>query len=414
MRLLLSVLLLLSPLLAQESAPPAPSAPDDQEWIQKEVGLEQMFRNPPDRFASLLFNRIDKVKVNGVEKVRYSLSSAGLEAGKPYLFMAWELGADAPHLLLPAVQVDDKGVLHCNPDNKECPGGPGSEINVALSDRPGQPSRFVIADQDEKPIAIGEVIPNPSTVTDHDCTLETVLLRPDATMALVIGHGFHPEEDIKVISTSFDQHVTNAGEANDQGAYQTVLLPIAKDHDSGDTMVTMNSSQCELSTQFAWGATKSIAAEPAVAQESPTQAPTATSPATASETVVAPIRTATDQIQRAIADQAAAAEAEKHKPQLHAGPEPADVGPPADAQPTPEAPAAPSATTPQPDEKPNQTEPAPDATAKPETPPATENPPSEAQPEAKPAPADEPAPNPDATPAPPPAKPDAPEQTPHT
>ena len=273
MRFFLPLLLLLSPLLAQEAA-----TSDDQEWLQKEVGLEQMFRTPPDKFLPLAFHRIDTLKLNGAERVRYSIRAAGLRPDKHYVFMAWELGSEAPKVMLPSVQVDAKGVLRCDSEATDCPGGAGAQVNVAVSNNPGQPSRFVVADEEEQPLAIGEIIPEPSTVTDHACSLETVLLRPDGTIALLTGHGFDPGEDIKVIHTSFDEHVANSGKASNKGDYQTVLLPFAKGHDAGETMVTMNSSGCELSTHFHWGAKKEEAETPPAAE--PTVPPSQASPST--------------------------------------------------------------------------------------------------------------------------------------
>jgi len=253
MRCALVLLMLFAPLLAQEPAQEtAPPAPDEQEWLHKEVGLEQMFRHPPEPFMSLQFTHVDTVKVNGADKVRYSISAAGLKAGVHYSFMAWKLGDTAPQLMLSAVQVDKRGVLRCDPEAKDCPGQPGSEVNVAVSDNPGQPSRFVIAGEDEQPVALGEIIPSPKVVADHDCSLETVLLRPDATIVLVVGTGFVAGEPIKVISTSFDDHLATGGNANANGEYQSVILPFAKDHDRGETTVTMNSARCELSTEFHW------------------------------------------------------------------------------------------------------------------------------------------------------------------
>jgi hypothetical protein len=267
MRFFLLIALLAAPLLAQDAAPG-----DDQAWLQKEAGLEKMFRNPPEKFRPLSFHHIDTVTKDGVQKVRYSISAAGLDPGTPYVLMAWALGAETPQVLLPAVQVDKKGVLRCGPEANDCPGGADAIINVAVSDTPGQPSRFLLADEDEEPLAIGEVIPTPSIVKDHGCGLESILLRSDATIVLVVGQGFDPGEDIKVISTSFDEHIANSGKANATGEYQTVVLPIAKDHADGETMVTMNSSSCELSTHFHWGTKPEEASPPAPATEPPDKA----------------------------------------------------------------------------------------------------------------------------------------------
>src|SRR3569833_239448 len=121
------VLLLIPFLAAQE-----PSAASDQDWVQKEVGLEQMFRTPPGQFLSLKARPVDTIKVNGQEKARYALSAPGLASGKTYVLMGWELGASAPHILLPAVQADRGGVLRCGTKAKDCPGGPNAEINVAV------------------------------------------------------------------------------------------------------------------------------------------------------------------------------------------------------------------------------------------------------------------------------------------
>ena len=268
MRLLLTVLFTVCAALGQEPGPQSP-APDDHAWIQKEVGLEQMFRNPPAQFKALTFHRVDRIKVNGEEKVRYSISAAGLDPAVDYILMAWELGAAAPNAMLRGVRIGKDGVLHCGPKTANCPGKGGSDVNVAVGDNSGQPSHFVVASEDEQPLALGEVIPSPNSVTDHGCTLDTVLLRTDATVTLVIGSGFMPGEAIQGVISSGDEHVNIDGKANESGEYHTAVLPLSKESKSGDTVVSMHSSRCELTTEFHWGAS----ATPPPAPDAPPQSP---------------------------------------------------------------------------------------------------------------------------------------------
>ncbi len=225
---------------------------EQQEFLKRQVNLELTFRNPPEKFSKLSFNRGDTIVDNGQNKIRYSINAPKLDPAKKYTLMPWPLGAKNPQIGLPAVEVDANGLLHCAKDHADCPGGPGAAVAVAVPDVPGMPSRFVIT-EDKTPVAMGEVIPTPIKGSDQACTIDVTILGASAALTIISAQGFVPNEPLKFTSTTYDQKVENNYTADAKGEFQTVDLPGVAGHDEGTATVTVQGAKCKPSAQFHWG-----------------------------------------------------------------------------------------------------------------------------------------------------------------
>jgi hypothetical protein len=126
----------------------------------------------------------------------------------------------------------------------------------------GQPRRFVLTGSDNKPLAIGEVVPFPARGTDQGCSIEAVLMMPNGAATLVIGRGFAAGETVKFESHSYDESVQSSHVANSDGQVVTAVLPFVKGHDEGHTAIALTGSKCHPSANFNWGVYRE---EPAVA-----------------------------------------------------------------------------------------------------------------------------------------------------
>jgi hypothetical protein len=253
MRFTLSILALCAvPLLAQQ---PSPNPDQPEQELNREAGLEMVFRNPLPPLAKLTFKMMETTEVKGRKLIRYSVATSRLTKPGPYTLMLWDIQTNAPVIAFQDVKLDANGTLRCTQKSKACPGGgPNGELVLGFTGMAGQARRLVLAGADKKPLAMGEVVPFPASGTDQSCTIEAVLMRPDGSSVYVIGSGFEPDEAVKFESSSFDQSSNSDKTANGVGVITTMLSPFVKGHDEGKTVITMTGSKCHPTTAFNWGA----------------------------------------------------------------------------------------------------------------------------------------------------------------
>jgi hypothetical protein len=266
MRFTLSILALCAvPLLAQQ---PAPNPDQLDQELNREAGLEMVFRNPLPPLAKLTFKAMETTEVKGRKLIRYSVATSRLTKPGPYILMLWDIQTNTPVMAFQDVKLDPNGTLRCAQKTKDCPGGgPNGQLVLGFTGMAGQARRLVLAGADKKPLAMGEVVPFPAAGTDQACTIEAVLMRPDASAVYVIGRGFEPGEAVKLESSSFDQSSNSDKTANGVGVITTMLSPFVKGHDEGKTVITMASSKCRPTTAFNWGAYHEEQADPTPEKE---------------------------------------------------------------------------------------------------------------------------------------------------
>jgi hypothetical protein len=266
MRLTLSILALCAaPLLAQQPT----SNPDQSEQeLNREADLEMVFRNPLPPLAKLTFKAVETTEVKGRKLVRYSIAVSRLTKPGPYILMLWDIQTNAPVMAFQDVKLDASGTLRCAQKTKDCPGGgPNGELVLGFTGMTGQPRRLVLAGADKKPLAMGEVVPFPASGTDQSCTIEAVLMRPDASAVYVIGRGFESGETVKFESSSYDGSSNTDKTATGVGVVTTMLSPFVKGHNDGKTVITMTGSKCRPTTAFNWGVYHEEQADPAPAKD---------------------------------------------------------------------------------------------------------------------------------------------------
>jgi len=246
MRVLPAVLLLISGLLGQEPKP-------DMQKLNGEAMVELTFRNPAPPMARLVLKEAETGTRDGLKTISYSASVSGLSQKRLYTLMSWEIGTDAPTIAIEGVRLDESGTLRCGAA-KDCPSGQaGDVLLLRVSGMIGQPRRFVLTGTDKKPVALGEAVPFPAVGKDHECTVEAVILRPNASVTLLIGQGFVPGEEVKRISSSRGETAEGRSKADDNGRVLALDLPFVKGYEGGQTSYNYQGSKCRPSTTFNWG-----------------------------------------------------------------------------------------------------------------------------------------------------------------
>jgi hypothetical protein len=247
MRVLPIVLLLISGLSGQE-----PKA--DMQKLNGEATLELTFRSPNPKMATLVLKEVETGTRAGLKTISYSASVTGLSQKRPYLLMSWDIGTEAPVLTIEGVRLDESGTLRCGA-TKDCPSGQaGDVLLIRVTGMIGQPRRFVLTASDKKPVALGEAVPFPGLGKDNECTVEAVILRPNASAVLLIGQGFVPGEEVKRLSTSNGETIGGSSKADARGRVLALDLPFVKGYDHGKTSYTFEGSRCRPTTAFNWGA----------------------------------------------------------------------------------------------------------------------------------------------------------------
>ena len=84
--------------------------------------------------------------------------------------------------------------------------------------------------------------------------MEAVILRPNASVTLLIGQGFVPGEEVKRISSSRGETTGGISKADADGRVVSIDLPFVKGYENGETSITYQGSKCSPSTTFSWGA----------------------------------------------------------------------------------------------------------------------------------------------------------------
>jgi hypothetical protein len=271
MRFVLPTLFLLTvPLFGQQ---PAVNTDQLDQELNREAGLEMVFRNPLPPLAKLTFKEVETTEAKGRKLVRYSIGASGLAKPGPYILMLWDIETNAPVIAFQGLKVDTNGTLRCVEKSKDCPGGgPNNQLVLGFTGMVGQPRRIVLAGTDKKPLAMGEVVPFPASGSDQDCTIEAVLMRPNGSAVYVIGRGFQPGETVKLESSSYGESSNDDKTANGIGVVTTMLLPFIKGHDEGKSTITMTGSKCHPTTTINWGAYHEEPADPVQAKD-PAQNP---------------------------------------------------------------------------------------------------------------------------------------------
>jgi len=225
----------------------------DNAKLNGEATVELTFQNPKPPMATLVLKEVERGTRAGLKTVSYSASVAGLSQKKPYSLMSWDVGTDAPVIAIQGVRIDESGTLRCG-STKDCPTAQeGDVLQLRVTGMIGQPRRFVLTGSDKKPVALGEAVPFPAVGRDNECTIEAVILRPNASAVLLIGQGFVPGEEVKRLSTSSGETVGGTSKADTNGRVLSLDLPFVKGYDHGQTSYNYQGSKCHPTTTFKWG-----------------------------------------------------------------------------------------------------------------------------------------------------------------
>ncbi|MDP9053602.1 MAG: hypothetical protein M3N93_04780 [Acidobacteriota bacterium] len=106
---------------------------------------------------------------------------------------------------------------------------------------------------DKSAQAFASVVPFPIHNSDAGCSLEALLVTPNAEAVLVSLTGFKPGVSLDLESTSESEAGRSSGKADEKGNYEWIILPFRKGLTKGRTQVTVHADGCSPTLSFAWG-----------------------------------------------------------------------------------------------------------------------------------------------------------------
>lgn len=204
--------------------------------------------------ATLALKETSRTMANGHTVVRYRMLTSGLPADKVYSLIMWQLGGQ-PQTNLAGVTIDETGTAVCAGRPGTCGDAskPNDPIDVAMLGGLGEPKRVGLVATDKGAQAFASVVPFPNRATDAGCVLEMTLVTPKAEAVMLSASGFKPGARLDLEMTSEGEKQQPAAKADENGAYEGVVLPFKKGLTKGRTQVSVHSDSCNPALSFAWG-----------------------------------------------------------------------------------------------------------------------------------------------------------------
>ncbi|SRR5260370_5216057 len=173
-----------------------------------------------------------------------------------YEFFATNLPHDRQYIL-GTLRINQE--LQMDPDPKildpsgKVMDGPDDPLDLFVMAAKGEPYRFQLTSKDGKYKTFVSVVPFPIAGSDQGCSVEAILLLPDAEAVLLQGKGFSPESTIHINIDSGDEKHSGNQNADKEGKWSSLLLPYRNGAQKGETKVTTSSPTCHPELNITWG-----------------------------------------------------------------------------------------------------------------------------------------------------------------
>jgi hypothetical protein len=182
------------------------------------------------------------------------LYADGLPKDKTYTIVQWPVTQARPSDLMSGVTFDSAGLAVCAGTPGTCVGnGPNDPIDLLSRPVPGEPVRFAAISDDHKIKAFAKIVPVPIKGEDRGCTIEAVLLTPDASLLWIEATGFTPNGTLKINGNSEGEHHDGTVKADANGGYIFSVEPFKKGLNQGTIQLTLQESKCSPSIKVPWG-----------------------------------------------------------------------------------------------------------------------------------------------------------------
>lgn len=240
-----SCLMICAASYSQQSADLLPRAKEEATRlgnIQRHWGAEM---NSPGVEISL--KETGRREVGGRTAVMYRIFATGFSEDGIYTLTTTGLNLNVS-TALEGITLDKSGQAVCAGRPGTCSSDvPNDPVDLAIFAARGEPKRFGFVSQDGRTKAFISVIPFPIAGTDRGCSVEAILLTPNAEAMLIHGSGFGP--DSAVHSMAISENGKQEGDLKSDATgnvYEIQLLP----YSAGTSKVTLTSKSCSPSLSY--------------------------------------------------------------------------------------------------------------------------------------------------------------------
>lgn len=192
-------------------------------------------------------------ETNGHTAVIYRIFATGFPQDGIYSLTTVDLNLNVS-TAMEGITLDKSGQAICAGRPGTCSGnGPNDPIDLTIFAARGEPKRFGFVSPDGRRKAFISIVPFPIIGLDHGCSVEAVLLTPNAEAMLIHGSGFEPDSAIHSIATSGNEKQEGDLKSDATGDVYEIQLPYIKGEAKGSSKVTLRSKTCNPSLTYEWG-----------------------------------------------------------------------------------------------------------------------------------------------------------------
>lgn len=205
--------------------------------------------NPPGTTFTLhVVNRSDQA-------IALGMATSGLPRDQTYTLMSWPISQPQAVVAGEGVSLNEAGIPVCTNAPGACKSEkPNEPINLAIPRTlPGEPVRLGLISHDGKIKMFARLIPEPLANTDRGCTLNAIVLEPNAEILWFEASGFAANAPITIDSVSGKEARNQSQTADANGNYTMVDLPFVGKKKKGTVTLTIRSTGCAPTVTVPWG-----------------------------------------------------------------------------------------------------------------------------------------------------------------
>jgi hypothetical protein len=250
----LALLTAIPPVHAQQSK--ASVAQPAADYLQKVSKMQMAWGAAMSTPGSTLeLRETGRERVEDRTVVAYRIYGHGLPVDQTYSLVRWPLNG-LPEAVLSGVTLTQDGMAVCSGAGPQFCGDsatPNDPIDLKTFGGKGEPFRIALEAEDHKHLAAASVAPFPVKAENKDCSLESILIMPNAEAILLQGSGFGPNASVEFISDSSGEKRSQKETADGTGHLKFIVLPYKEGLDDGVVTIQPTNAACQPSVTVPWG-----------------------------------------------------------------------------------------------------------------------------------------------------------------
>jgi hypothetical protein len=240
----------------QAGAPMAQSSAEQANYLQKASKMQLAWGAPmstPGSGIELRETARERTKDQTI--VTYRIYAHGLPTGQVYSLVRWPLNG-MPEIVMSGVTLGPDGMAICSGAGPQFCGDsatPNDPINLKTFGGRGEPFRVALQAADHKSLAAVSIAPFPVTAENNGCSLESILITPNAEAILLQGSGFAPNSSIEFTADSSGEKHTLKEAADGSGHLKFIVQPYKQGLDDGSITLQPTTGSCHPQVIVPWG-----------------------------------------------------------------------------------------------------------------------------------------------------------------